>query len=68
MRIENVGTSKEIAADIRRLKQKRLSLTFAIEALEILCVEALLLESGYSKRATETIMELYDTAKCSMKE
>lgn len=52
--------SENIAVDIRRLKQKRCGLNHAIDALETLCVEALLLEAGYSTKEAAKIMLLYE--------
>lgn len=63
-----ITRSEKIAADIRRLKQKRCGLSTAIDALETLCVEALLLESGCSKKATDDIMELYRTLETETEE
>jgi len=55
-----VTRSEDIAADIRRLKCRRDGHQKAIDALENLLVEALLLESGYSTKETKKIMRIYE--------
>ena len=52
--------SADIAADIRRLKCRRDGHQKAIDALEHLLVEALLLEAGYKPNEVAEIMRLYE--------